>query len=82
MLQKINVNFRLDKKLKEEASLLAQDMWVNLTTVVNIFLTKFTKERKLDIDLSDNFTSLSDSEISKVKDLPNFNKFMSSVKWK
>lgn len=47
---KINANFRLDKELKNNASELANKMWINLSTVVNIFLTKFVREKKLEIN--------------------------------
>lgn len=50
---KINANFRLDKDLKESASELANKMWTNLSTVINIFLTKFVREKKLEISFDD-----------------------------
>lgn len=42
---KINVNIRLDKSLKWQVEQIAHDMWLTFTAVVNMLLTKLTKER-------------------------------------
>ncbi len=83
-MSKINVNIRLDKQLKENASLLAEDMWTNLSTVVNMFLVKFTRERKFEIGLNNEteFINFNNEEVKNTEWLSNFNSFMNSIKWK
>lgn len=82
-MSKINVNIRLDQELKNNASLLAEQMWTNLSTVINMFLVKFTREKKLEIWISDTeLTDFTDSEINSIKWLSNFNSFMNSIQWK
>lgn len=49
--QKINVNFRIEEDLKNIASDLAKEMWTSLSSVVNMFLKKFVREKKIEIDL-------------------------------
>ena len=51
--QKINVNFRIEKAIKEEASKIANEMWINLISVVNMFLKKFVREKKIEMNLND-----------------------------
>lgn len=51
--QKINVNFRIEEELKNIASDLAKEMWTSLSSVVNMFLKKFVREKKIEINLND-----------------------------
>ena len=51
--QKINVNFRIEKAIKEEASKIANEMRINLTSVVDMFLKKFVREKKIEMNLND-----------------------------
>lgn len=83
-MSKINVNIRLDQQLKDNASLLAEQMWTNLSTIVNMFLVKFTRERKLEIwfDNKTEFDSFNDEEAKNIEWLSNFTSFMSSIQWK
>jgi len=50
--QKINANFRIEEDLKNSASELAKEMWTSLSSVVNMFLKKFVREKKIEINLN------------------------------
>lgn len=84
MSQKINVNIRIDKNLKENASLLAEKMWTNLSALLNMFLVKFTIEKRFEIWVNPEteFINLDNDEIKKIEWLPSFNTFMSNIQWK
>lgn len=83
MATKVNVNIRIDKNLKEESSNLAHAMWTNLSTILNMYLIKFNREKRLDISLDqDEITSMNEDEIASLKTLDNFDTFFSSVSWK
>lgn len=83
-MSKINVNVRLDQHLKEQATFLADQMWTNLSTVINIFLVKFTREKRLEIWLNNEteFENFNNEEAKSIEWLSNFNSFMNSIKWK
>lgn len=83
-MSKVNVNIRLDQELKNNASLLAREMWTNLSTVLNMYLVKFTRERKLEIwlDNQTEFNSFDNEEVKNIEWLSNFSSFMDSIKWK
>lgn len=53
-MAKVNVNIRLDQVLKDSASQLAQEMGTNLSTVINMYLVKFTREKKIEIGIDEN----------------------------
>lgn len=40
-------SFRIDKKVKKEAQILAREMGTNLSNIINMYLTQFVKERKI-----------------------------------
>ncbi|MDD2565502.1 MAG: hypothetical protein PHZ26_02810 [Candidatus Gracilibacteria bacterium] len=86
MSQKINVNIRIDKDLKDNASLLANQLGTNLSTILNMFLVKFTIEKKFEIgtgNISDTqFINFDNNEAQQLESLDNFNSFISSVKGK
>ncbi len=83
MSTKVNVNVRIDKDLKEEASNIARSMGTNLSTVLNMYLIKFSREKRLDISIDeDMMTSMNDDEIKQITSLSNFNTFFSSISWK
>lgn len=82
-MSKINVNIRLEQELKNNASLLAEQMWTNLSTVINMFLVKFTREKRLEIWIRDTeIADFTDNEVNSIKWLSNFNSFMNSIQWK
>ena len=45
--EKTNINFRLDKNLKEELDLLCDEIGITVTTAFTIFAKKFVRERRL-----------------------------------
>lgn len=47
-MAKINVNIRLDAELKKQAQVLADKMWTNLSTVINMYLIKFVESWNLE----------------------------------
>ena len=49
----VPLNIKIDAKLKKEAQELATQMGTTLSSVIKIYLTKFTTTRKLEIDLND-----------------------------
>lgn len=82
-MSKINVNIRLDQEIKENASYLAEKMWTNLSTIINVFLVKFTNEKKFEFSLPEvEFENFWKNEVKDIENLSNFNSFISSVKWK
>jgi addiction module RelB/DinJ family antitoxin len=40
-------SFRIDKKIKKEAQILAREMGTNLSNIINMYLAQFVKERKI-----------------------------------
>lgn len=46
------VNFRVDDELKIRAEKVCEDMGMNMTTALNIFLVKLTKERRIPFDVT------------------------------
>lgn len=83
-MSKINVNIRLDQELKNNATILADQMWTNLSTIINIFLVKFTREKRLEIWINNEieFESFNNEEIKNIEWLSNFSSFVNSIKWK
>ncbi len=83
-MSKINVNIRLEQQLKESASLLAEQMWTNLSNIINMFLVQFTRTRKIEIWLENTteFKNFDVDEIKNIEWLSNFTSFMNSIKWK
>ena len=45
--EKTNINFRLDKNLKEELDVLCDEIGITVTTAFTIFAKKFVRERRL-----------------------------------
>lgn len=83
MTDKINVNIRIDKELKDNATKIANEMWLTFSAVVNIYLNNFIKEKRITIDLNDDkVVPFLDTEKEEFESLSNFNWFMDSVKWK
>lgn len=46
------VNFRVDDELKIKAEKVCEDMGMNMTTALNIFLVKLTNERRIPFDVT------------------------------
>lgn len=47
-----NVSFRIDKKLKQDAEKLFNDMGMSMTTAFNIFLRQTVRERRLPFNVT------------------------------
>lgn len=47
-----NLNIRMDKKVKEEAEAIFQELGLNMTTAVNIFLRTTIREKGIPFHLS------------------------------
>ena len=62
-MTKINVNIRMDDDLKKQAQILADKMWTNLSTVINMYLIKFVESWNLEY-----WKGFSKKEIQEVKD--------------
>ena len=45
--EKININFRLEKDLKDELDILCGEIGMTVTTAFTIFAKKFVRERRL-----------------------------------
>ena len=45
--EKININFRLEKDLKDELDILCNEIGMTVTTAFTIFAKKFVRERRL-----------------------------------
>lgn len=83
MTEKVNVNLRMDKKLKEDVTKIAHEMGLTFSTVVNIYLNNFIREKRISIDLNDDkVIHFSDTEKEEFENLSNFNWFMESIQWK
>lgn len=47
-----NVNFRMDAAMKEQIDEICQEMGINLTTALNIFVKKVIQERRIPFDIT------------------------------
>ena len=43
------INFKTDAQVKESAQAIAKEMGVSLSAILNMYLTKFVREKRLDI---------------------------------
>lgn len=46
---KVIANLRIEKNLKEQASDLAKQMGVSLSTIMTLLLQKFVKEKRIEV---------------------------------
>ena len=57
-MEKVVVNFRIDKNTKNEMVEICKDIGISIGTAFNIFAKKFTRERRIPFELdSDPFYS-------------------------
>ena len=57
-MEKVVVNFRIDKNTKKEMEEICKDIGISIGTAFNIFAKKFTRERRIPFELdSDLFYS-------------------------
>ena len=50
-MEKVVVNFRIDKDTKKEMEKICEDIGISIGTAFNIFAKKFTRERKMPFEL-------------------------------
>lgn len=62
---KVIANLRIEKDLKEQASDLAKQMGVSLSTIMTLLLQKFVKEKRIEVWLDENGFSLEKKQIFK-----------------
>ncbi len=81
---KNNTNIEIDSRVKKEVIKIADWMWLNLSTVVNLLLRKFVIEKKKKIWEHSDFQTqpFSEEEKKQFESLHQFNDFMLSIKWK
>ena len=73
--EKTNINFRLDKNLKEELDILCDEIGITVTTAFTIFAKKFVRERRLPFTVdADPFYSTKNLER-----LKKFNSYSTSI---
>jgi len=64
---KTTTSIKLDKGIKKEASKLASELGLNLSSVVNAILKKFVMERRVVFSLSPEFNAKTEKELLKIK---------------
>ena len=62
---KVIANLRIEKNLKEQASDLAKQMGVSLSTIMTLLLQKLVKEKIIEVWLDENGFSLEKKQIFK-----------------
>ena len=70
-MTKVNTTIRLDSKLKSEATLIATELWTNLSTIVTLFLkNNFIVQRWMNFKLRDTdwFTKEAKEDLEKLLD--------------
>jgi addiction module RelB/DinJ family antitoxin len=81
------INFKTEEKVKSEAQKIANQMGLNLSDVLNIFLRKFIKEKEIHIFLEEPSEFLikeieeAEREIKKGEVSPDFNNANDAIKW-
>ncbi|MDD3803833.1 MAG: type II toxin-antitoxin system RelB/DinJ family antitoxin [bacterium] len=62
------INFKTDKRIKDEAQRIAGEMGLNLSDILNIYLRGFVKKKELYISLNENETNPSDELLIAVEE--------------
>jgi len=89
---KTQVTLTVDSDIKEEFKKIANNMWANMSTLVNMYFTQVVNTWKIDFFYNDkkqysndinnceveNFTK---EEMKEIEELPNFKSFMKTVSW-
>ncbi|MCR4311273.1 MAG: type II toxin-antitoxin system RelB/DinJ family antitoxin [Candidatus Taylorbacteria bacterium] len=65
---KMTTSIKLDKNTKEEASKLASQMGLNLSSIVNATLKQFVTERRVVFSLSPEFNARTEKNVLKMKE--------------
>jgi len=61
------INFKTDADVKREAQEIAKEMGISLSAVLNMYLTKFVREKKLDIRV-ESWENLSDESKEAIRE--------------
>jgi len=64
---KTTTSIKLDKEIKEEASKLASELGLNLSSVINATLKKFITERRVVLSLSPEFNKKTEQKFLKLR---------------
>jgi addiction module RelB/DinJ family antitoxin len=81
------INFKTDKKVKSEAQRIANQMGLNLSDILNVYLRRFVAEKEIHISLEEpsewliNEIKEGEEEIKKGDVSPGFNKTKDAIKW-
>jgi addiction module RelB/DinJ family antitoxin len=62
------INFKTDKRIKDEAQKIAGEMGLNLSDILNIYLRGFVKKKELYISLNENESNPSDELLGAVEE--------------
>ncbi len=62
------INFKTDKKIKTKAQKIANDMGLNLSDILNVYLRSFIKKKELHISLNENESNPSDELLEAIKE--------------
>lgn len=85
MSEKINVNIRIDKELKNKAKVIAEKKGTNLSTILNMYLISFVETWKIEYLWSDQnmikYEELSKNDEEKLKNMPEFNSLLNTFSW-
>ncbi len=65
---KVTTSIKIDKKLKDDASKLAEELGLNLSTVINATLKKFVSERAVQFYVAPEFNEKTRKELLSVKE--------------
>jgi len=76
---KITTSIKLDKKTKEQASLLAEELGLSLSSVVNATLKKFVVERRVVLSAAPEFNIKKEKEFLSMREDVKKNKDISKV---
>jgi addiction module RelB/DinJ family antitoxin len=81
------INFKTDKKIKEDAQKIAQKMGLNLSDVLNVYLRNFVRDKELSISVEEPSSymlkELSESEknIKEGNVSPEFDNAKEAIDW-
>lgn len=64
---KVTTSIKLDKKLKDDAAKLAEELGLNLSTVISATLKKFVSERAVQFYVAPEFNEKTKRELLKIK---------------
>ncbi len=65
---KTTTSIKLDRDIKEDASKLANELGLSLSSVINATLKKFVNERRVVLSLSPEFNKKTEDKFLKLKD--------------